>query len=64
MLVQFKKTEGVGASCVGAVQKDFLSTGTGVIAVGRTKKVAVVGMGTVKVKVKPANVIQYFLQPK
>ena len=52
MRVRIKKTEGVGA-CVGAVQKGFLRAGTGAVAVGKTKKVAVAGFGTVKVKVKP-----------
>ena len=55
--VRFKKTEGLGA-CVIAIQKGFLRWGMGAVAARKTKKVAVAGTGTVKVKVKPAKVIQ------
>ena len=41
----------------------FLLAGTGVVAVLKSSKVAVAGIATVKVKVNPAKVIQYFLLP-
>ena len=48
---------------MGAVQKCFFRVGRGAVAVGKANKVAVAGMATVKVKVKSAKVIQYFLLP-
>ena len=57
-VVRLKK-RGYRSGC-GSSPKLFFRVGTGAVAVGKANKVAVAGMATVKVKVKPAKVIQRY----